>query len=321
LHHLTHQTYTPYEIIIVNDRSSDSTSRLIADFQKNHPIVKKIDIVDISPDMPAKKNALRSGIAESRGDILCFTDADCFPPPRWLEGLVKEFKPDVGLVAGYSPYRLSIDSNISHGLFTTVLNKFIAYEEFRAAVWTAGSIGWNLGWLCTGRNLAYRRIVYDNVGGFERIKMSVSGDDDLFLQTVRKHTDWKICYAVSETTFVPTIPPGTLTSFIEQRKRHFSAAKYFTFPMKLFFFCYHSSNLFLLFSPLFFFMDLFSTWFILLGISVKLMSDGMLFLYSSRIFHVRTFIQSFLLMEVLYVVYNSLLGPLGLFQKFTWKQN
>ena len=204
---LVHQSYSNNEIIIVNDRSTDKTAELIAAYQRHHSNIKRIDISHVPEDMPAKKNALRAGIESSRGDILCFTDADCFPPPHWIEELVKSFTPNTGLVAGYSPYLVPQDRTAHTGIIPSLFYQFIGYEEFRAAIWSAGSIGWNLGWLCTGRNLAYRRAVYDEVNGFERIKMSISGDDDLFLQVVRRQTSWKIKYLTSKKSFVPTVPP------------------------------------------------------------------------------------------------------------------
>jgi biofilm PGA synthesis N-glycosyltransferase PgaC len=316
---LTHQTYSHYEIIIINDRSTDKTARLVADFQKDCSTITCIDITGLQDDMPAKKNALRAGIEASKGEILCFTDADCFPTTNWIEELVKSFKPTVGLVAGYSPYRIPNSQISKAAFFNKLFFNFIGYEEFRAAIWAAGSIGWNIGWLCTGRNLAYRRKVYDEVNGFEKIKMSISGDDDLFLQLVRRQTDWKINYIKTQESFVPTVPPMTFWSFINQRKRHFSAAKFFTVPMMLFFFFYHSSNLLLLVSPFLFFMNILSLSMVIAVFCSKLLSDIVLFKYSYRIFDASNFRYSFIPMEVLYILYNSLIGPLGFFRKFAWK--
>jgi cellulose synthase/poly-beta-1,6-N-acetylglucosamine synthase-like glycosyltransferase len=318
---LTRQTYTPCEIIIINDRSTDSTARLISDFQKKYSGITCINITSLQNDMPAKKNALRAGIESSKGEIICFTDADCFPPPHWAEELVRCFRADVGLVAGYSPYQIPLDTISAAGFFHSIFFDFIAYEEFRAAIWSAGSIGWNTGWLCTGRNLAYRRRVYDEVHGFDKIKMSISGDDDLFLQLVRRQTDWKIRYVYSTESFVPTVPPADFWSFVEQRKRHFSAAKFFTLPMMLFFFFYHASNLLLLISPLLYFMNSISLSLMITIVCLKLLADSVLFKCSSRIFGADNFHRSFILMEVLYIAYNSLVGPLGFFRKFAWKQN
>jgi cellulose synthase/poly-beta-1,6-N-acetylglucosamine synthase-like glycosyltransferase len=318
---LSQQTYTHLELIIVNDRSIDNTAAIIADFQKKNPAIKRIDIATVPSDMPAKKNALRAGINASKGEILCFTDADCFPPPTWIEELVRQFEPEVGFVAGYSPYTIPSNKTITNGILRKIFFKFIAYEEFRAAIWSSGAIGWNLGWLCTGRNLAYRRKVYDEVGGFEKIKQSISGDDDLFLQLVRKQTDWEIRYVKTRESFVPTVPPADFRSFVEQRKRHFSASKVFTFPMMLFFFFYHLANFLLFFSPFLFLLHLSSIQFVIACIITKLFADMILVFFSARTFDGSTYCRSFIIMEVFYILYNSLIGPLGIFKKFQWKQS
>jgi cellulose synthase/poly-beta-1,6-N-acetylglucosamine synthase-like glycosyltransferase len=318
---LSKQTYPSYEIIIINDRSTDRTDALITEFQKEHPRIKRIDITTMPSDMPAKKNALQAGIESSTGEILCFTDADCFPPSEWVEELVRQFEPEVGLVAGYSPYQVPPRRNSMNKFWNTVFYLFISYEEFRAAIWSAGSIGWNLGWLCTGRNLAYRRKVFEEVQGYETIKHSISGDDDLFLQLVRRQTHWKIRYLLAKGSFVPTQPPLDFRSFIEQRKRHFSASKVFTIPMMIFFFIYHASNFILLFSPLFIVLNTTFISVVVTGLCTKLVGDTILILSSIRFFDCSVYRQSYLLMEIFYVLYNTFIGPLGLLKRFEWKQN
>jgi len=317
---LLRQTYPSFEVIVVNDRSADRTAEIVASFQQSHPNLRRIDIVAPSTDMPAKKNALAKGIAASRGDILCFTDADCLPPAGWIMELVSAFDKDVGLVAGYSPYDASLVRSKSGGtaLLQRLLHWFIEYEEFKGAVWSAGAIGLHMGWLCTGRSLAYRRSVYDQVGGFEKIKHSVSGDDDLFLQLVRRATSWKIRYVTDPESFVRTPPPATFRAFVRQRTRHFSAGKYFSRSAKTFFFLFHTANLLLLAGaigtlalggpplPLWLF-------------GAKVIVDVLLFSSAAPIFHERRFAASFLFGEILYIVYNTLIGPLGFLRPFEWK--
>lgn len=313
------QDYPTFEIIIVNDRSSDQTATLVERFQRNHSSIRRVDISSPSKDLPAKKHALAQGIGSSKGEILCFTDADCLPPPAWISSLVAAFDESVGLATGYSPYNAPKQAEEKGRLFLTRLFfRFIDYEEFKGAIWAAGAIGMRRGWLCTGRSLAYRRRVYDEVGGFEKIKQSVSGDDDLFLQLVRRQTSWKIRYITSPQSFVPTLPPSGFNHFIQQRVRHFSAGIFFPLPMKTFFLVFHASNLAMFLSLLG------SIWFGTTAAPVwpyllKCVFDSMLFFKAAPMFGQTSFAASFLFMEVFYIFYNALIGPLGFIKRFEWK--
>jgi len=310
--HLRKQDYRHHEVIIVNDRSTDQTGHLLKAAAHDFSTLRIISVTEPSEDMPAKKHALECGIKASKGEILLFTDADCLPPVRWISSLVRCFSESTGLVAGYSPFREKGKPRISG-----VLLEFVRYEELRAAIWTAGSIWWRLGWLCTGRNLAYRRAVWDEVGGFEKIKHSISGDDDLFLQLVRRTTAWKIRYVSTNDGHVPTAPPPTFGDFVNQRTRHFSAGKFFTIPMKAFFTAYHGANL-LLYVGLVVglltgnallvgaFEAKLAVDFFLMGAGLKIDNSPMQFLASP-------------LMEFLYLCYNVTMGALGMRGSFRWK--
>jgi cellulose synthase/poly-beta-1,6-N-acetylglucosamine synthase-like glycosyltransferase len=316
---LVHQDYPEYEIVIVNDRSTDRTPAIIEQSQKRNAQIHRIDITSPSLDMPGKKHALAQGIAGSKGEILLFTDADCLPPSTWITAMVQGFEKNVGLVAGYSPYSLNQESTRhERSPLVSLFLMFIQYEEFKGATWSAGSIGLNRGWLFTGRSLAYRREVYDEVGGFEDIRHSVSGDDDLFLQMVRRKTTWQMRYVTSPGSFVSSGAPVSLREFVEQRTRHFSAGKYFSFPMKLFFFLFHLANLMILLALLggiVFGPSVVS----FLPYVIKCIMDSMLFFTAAPMFDEKRFGPLFLLMEILIILYNSLIGPLGFLKRFEWK--
>ena len=310
---LVRQDYPDLEIIVVNDRSTDETGKILEVYADRFPKLRTLEVTATSQEMPAKKFALQLGIAASTGEILCFTDADCVPPSSWVSSLVKCFDESTGLVAGYSPYLPDSEKRVGPFLFG-----FLRFEELRAAIWTAGSISWNLGWLCTGRNLAYRRTIWDEVGGYEKIKHSISGDDDLFLQIVRRTTNWKIRYVPGSESHVSTTPPYSMAEFLNQRTRHFSAGKFFTFPMKAFFTAYHGSNL-LLYGALV--VGVTSGSPLLLGAFLaKAASDVLLMGSGLSIDRLPMHFLGSPLMEFLYLCYNVVVGPLGLRGSFRWKQ-
>ena len=294
---LLQQNYPAYEVIVANDRSTDDTGDVVRDHQRKVQNLRIVDITSRSADMPAKKNALSEAIKLSKGEILCFTDADCVPPKQWISELVAAFEPQIGLAAGYSPYDESLAKSAGDRIAQKLFHKFISYEELKAAAWSGGAIGLNKGWLCTGRNLAYRKRVYDEVGGFEELKHSVSGDDDLFLQLVRRNTKWGMRYVTSPASFVRTSPPESLRDFVEQRRRHFSAGKFFPFSMKLFFFFFHLSNLLIFLGFLGFLLGLPELALGLPTFAVKLAADVTLFLLVSEMLSQKGFASYFLLME------------------------
>ncbi len=309
---LVHQNYPKdsYEIIVINDRSVDATEEIINDIVKKYPIVKLLSIKELSSNLPPKKNALNEGIKKSKHDILAFTDADSFVPPQWLREVSKAFTSNVGVVAGYSPFeeKFSLTTKIDWG------DLFLRYEELKNSLGAAAGIALGNAYMCTGRNFAYRKSIFERVGGYEKIKHSISGDDDLFIQLVQKKIGCGMRYLTSPESFVTTKPPRTIQQFINQRKRHFSAGKYYPLRMKIIFSLLHSFNALALFSLLLF--PLFG-----IGILVlKLFVDWQLMKAGTTIFGNTELLKSFVPLEILFVLYNLLIGPLGFIGQFEWKE-
>lgn len=75
-------TTAPYEVIVVDDGSVDNTA-VIA--QNHNAILLK------TPSNSGAATARNIGIKAAKGDILCFTDADCIPDPNWLSEMIKPF--------------------------------------------------------------------------------------------------------------------------------------------------------------------------------------------------------------------------------------
>jgi hypothetical protein len=140
----------------------------------------------------------------------------------------------------------------------------------------------------------------------------------LFLQLVRRKTAWQMRFVTAAGSYVPTYPPTSFQQFVKQRIRHFSAGKYFSPEMKLFFFVFHAANLIILLTLLFAIVSG-SSFLNFLPYLIKCIFDSMLFLTASPILHETRFGFQVLFMEVLVVLYNSFIGPLGFIKKFEWK--
>ncbi|MFB0516917.1 MAG: glycosyltransferase, partial [Candidatus Neomarinimicrobiota bacterium] len=74
-------------------------------------------------------------------------------------------------------------------------------------------------WASSGQNQAYRRSVYEQVGGFRDVARRLQGDDSLFLQVARRRARARVTFATDPESRVMTDPAGSLERFIFQRIR------------------------------------------------------------------------------------------------------
>jgi cellulose synthase/poly-beta-1,6-N-acetylglucosamine synthase-like glycosyltransferase len=310
---LSTQTYPAdrYEIIVVDDRSSDATPEIVRRRIDQTSSIRLVQVGTTKRHICPKKNALALGIEAGSGEILLFTDADCIPRASWLETVVRSFDPDVGLVAGFSPFEDS----------PGFLHRLLAVEAVVVAVLSAGSIGIGLPLACTARNLAYRRRVYETVGGFEQIGHIISGDDVLMMRQVAERTSWKIRYCPDPRASVLTHHPASdsLTDLFYRKVRHTSKAIHYTSPIIVLAICVYLFHLLFCFAPLFSWFDLLSPHLLLgvfiakWGIDLATMTVGI------RRLGVRFRVIDLLLFELLYPLYIVVFSALGVFFKFRWK--
>ncbi|GAG21050.1 unnamed protein product, partial [marine sediment metagenome] len=96
---LAAQTYPNYEIIVVDDCSTDDTPQFLASFADRHP---RLPFRWFRNQSHAGANPSRNrGIRESQGSLVAFLDNDCIAQPDWLEQLLSGFSSEkVAAVTG-----------------------------------------------------------------------------------------------------------------------------------------------------------------------------------------------------------------------------
>jgi glycosyltransferase involved in cell wall biosynthesis len=94
-----------FEIIVVDDGSTDATPEVVRRFQDGHPP----EVRDIHQEHKGVNAARNQGIAIARGDPICFVEDDTLMPPGWLRALVEGAlrHPEAGVVGG--PIRLRFE--------------------------------------------------------------------------------------------------------------------------------------------------------------------------------------------------------------------
>ncbi|MAF11893.1 hypothetical protein CMK11_15715 [Candidatus Poribacteria bacterium] len=200
-----------YEVVIVNDRSTDGTGALIEEFAGGHPNLVVVDIGDEPQGTTGKQNALRVGIHHCRGEFVMNTDADCVAPSTWVSTMVSRFAPDVGLVMGIT---LAHAADADAALLTRVQSLDLAFLLHTAV----GSIGCGSPASCIGNNIAYRRSALDEIGGYEAMPPSLT-EDAMLMRALHTETGWRIAAANEPGAVILTEPPASWRAFYRQRSR------------------------------------------------------------------------------------------------------
>lgn len=84
--------YPDYEVLVVNDRSTDRTGAILAGMQQRYPQLAVATVVDLPGGWLGKNHALASGARQATGEILLFTDADIIMRPDTLRRSVAYFQ-------------------------------------------------------------------------------------------------------------------------------------------------------------------------------------------------------------------------------------
>ncbi|RAJ14482.1 glycosyltransferase [Olleya aquimaris] len=107
LQSLVDQTLLPYEIVVVNDNSTDNTQNIVEDFQQKFDFIKLVNVTSSNKHLPGTKiiNAFYKGfgVLKNDYDVICKFDADLIFPKQYLETLAFHFNTNknIGMVAGY----------------------------------------------------------------------------------------------------------------------------------------------------------------------------------------------------------------------------
>src|SRR5690606_36232708 len=157
-------------------------------------------------------------IGMATGDFIVTTDADCRMDKGWLTTVIA-YAEEKGHVLVSSPVVYSEQKGFFEELQTLEFLYLIGLG--------AAGIGNGHPSTCNGANLAYRRDVFYEMGGFNGIDHLASGDDELFLHKVAAKYPDKIGFCKSTDAIVYTDAKRDLRGFINQRRRWASKSTHY----------------------------------------------------------------------------------------------
>jgi chlorobactene glucosyltransferase len=162
------QTYPNFEVLVLHDRSTDSTLKILQSIQNDK--LKIISGSDLPSGWAGKPHALYQAASSARGDWLCFIDADTFLAPEALA----------------SCYAKAVETNAD--LFTMITFQITLTFWERVVlplVMTALSVGFSprkvndpkrRDAIANGQFIFINRSVYDAIGGHESVKDQIVDD-------------------------------------------------------------------------------------------------------------------------------------------------
>jgi glycosyltransferase involved in cell wall biosynthesis len=166
LESLTAQTGVAFEIIVVDDGSSDRTCEIAQSFAK----VQVISAAPLPDGWTGKNNAVIAGAKEARAQWLLFTDADTVHMPGSLARALAEAKREGADLLSYSPEQVAVtfaERAVMPVIFAELASQ---YPPQKVREQNSGIVAAN------GQYILVRRAAYDAVGGHAAVATEVLED-------------------------------------------------------------------------------------------------------------------------------------------------
>ena len=196
-----------FEMIVVDDFSTDRTAERVTEYAL--PNLRLLQ-PSVTEGASSKKKAIEAGIAAAQGELIITTDADCIPPPAWLETLHDFYQAhQANFIA--APVKFHHDQSLLQ-LFQSV--DFMVLQGI-----TAASVSTGFHSMCNGANLAYQKKAFTDVNGFEGIDHVATGDDMLLMHKISRKDPSRVFYLKAKEAIVTTAPMQSWKQFYMQRKR------------------------------------------------------------------------------------------------------
>lgn len=218
---LYEQDYREYQIVVVDDCSTDDTPMVLARLKVAYPNLYYTSIPTDSKFRHGKKLAVTVGIKAAQYERMVFIDADCRPCTKnWLREISDSYIDGKQMIIGYGKYAYE----------KGFLNLFIRFETFWNAVQYFGYAKAFRPFMGVGRNISYTKQLYEQSSKFRSSLKLLSGDDDMFVSEVGTRNNTSICYTADSHTI--SEPKHTWQDWMTQKARHLTTAPYYPWSVK-----------------------------------------------------------------------------------------
>ncbi|MBA82501.1 MAG: glycosyltransferase [Leeuwenhoekiella sp.] len=293
-----------YEIILINDASTDNSLDVIEQFLATHQHLKLKILNSKRVSGSPKKDALALGVTEAKMDWIITTDADCRVPTNWLKHYnYKILRDNCRFIAG--PVCFYENQN-------KILTAFQQLDFLSLQGATIGSFGLGQPFMCNGANLGFLKSEFLRLKGYTSNNQIASGDDVFLMQQFLKADKQRVGYLKTQGALVKTAPQPDLKSLVNQRKRWAAKASAYTG-----WFAILTSILVLLGNASIIAGLLFAEIYYLLILKVAV--DFLLIWCTAHLFAQKKSLPHFIWVAAIYPFFTVYVAVVSQFGNFTWK--
>ena len=203
-----------FEILIVDDFSTDKTAELIKKFESSVTNLKYLSSTANEQRkhiFSYKREAIQTGINASKGKYILLTDADCIVPSSWISTYSENFMKEDGVFIG-GPVIISDEK-------PNLLTSFQGLDMIGMMVITGAGFQSGNQLLANGANMGFSKQVFNDLGGYDQFPKKASGDDMFLLHHFHQHYPKSIRFLKTLSAVVDTQPEHSLKSLLRQRIR------------------------------------------------------------------------------------------------------
>ncbi len=187
---LLEQDYSQFEVIAVDDGSTDNTAHLLDELAQTHPQGSRLWILRLRDELPVgwagKPHALHRGVQEAQGEWLLFTDADTWHAPNALRSAITQATQEgtdlftVGAQQELPTFWERVLMPMAYlGISMQYPPRLVNDPKSKVAV-------------ANGQYLMLRKLVYEITGGYARPDLRGTLLDDRDLAHVVKSNGFKL---------------------------------------------------------------------------------------------------------------------------------
>lgn len=219
---LLEQDYPQYEVIVVNDASTDESVYVLKALSKIYTNLKVVNLVVNVNKFKGKKFPLSIGIKSAKYEHIIVTCAECeVLNDKWLSTFASCFTAKKTVLLGYGAYKTE----------KTLLNKLIQYDTVTKAMNYMGFALCGVPYMGVGRNLGYTKKSFYSVGGFTKHYHVVAGDDDMFVNQIANKQNTAV--VLNRNSFTHATPKHSFREWFIQKRRELSTFKYYKSSHKM----------------------------------------------------------------------------------------